>query len=236
LGSAITSIPGVTSFGTQNVVNIGPGIPPVAQLRLQNNTISTLSSNLDIQLDPDGTGNVALIGSPRITGLQDPIARPTLLYGTDLGIQNAATRAYVDNKVETRPILLSTDLSDGKSNTYIITNILNQMAPPQSVYDAQFPLNPENVIRSLYKDGTIAKILCTLLSNSTTSLDINSLPPALSSATFVTPGPGTASAITNIAFPTATIAPASVSTTRIIKEFTILSGTWTHVSDLILPP
>jgi hypothetical protein len=227
LGEAITAIPGVTEFGTQNVVNIGPGVPPVPQLRLENNTISTLSSNLDIELDPDGTGNVALIGSPRITGMQDPIARPLLVSDPDLGIQDAATRAYVDTKVESRPILLSTDLSDGKSNSYIITNILNEIAPPQSV---------TGLTKSLYEDSTVAKILCTLLSNSTTSLDINSLPPALSTATFVTPGPGTAPAITNIAFPTATISAASVSTTRIIKEFIILSGTWTHVSDKILPP
>jgi hypothetical protein len=227
LGSSITSIPGVTSFGTQNVVNVGPGTPPVAQMRLENTRISTLSSNLDIQLEPDGLGNVALIGSPRITGLQDPVARPTLLADLDVGIQDAATRSYVDSKVETRPILFSMDLSDGKSNSYIISNILNQMAPPQSITGATV---------SLYQNGTIAKILCTLLSNSTTSLDINSLPPSLSSATFVTPGPGTAPALTNISFPTATISAASVSTTRIIKEFTILSGTWTHVSDTILPP
>jgi hypothetical protein len=196
-------------------------------MRLENNRISTLSSNLDIQLEPDGLGNVALIGSPRITGLQDPVARPTLLADLDVGIQDAATRSYVDSKVETRPILFSMDLSDGKSNSYIISNILNQMAPPQSITGATV---------SLYQNGTIAKILCTLLSNSTTSLDINSLPPSLSSATFVTPGPGTAPALTNISFPTATISAASVSTTRIIKEFTILSGTWTHVSDTILPP
>jgi hypothetical protein len=226
LGSAITSIPGVTSFGTQNVVNIGPGIPPVAQLRIENTRISTLSSNLDIQLDPDGTGNVALIGSPRITGLQNPIARPVLVADPDLGIQDAATRAYVDSKVETRPILFSMDLSDGKSNGYIITNILNQMCPPQSITGL-------NV--SLYKDGTIAKILCTLISNSTTSLNINNLPPSVSSATFVTPT-GTAPALTNISFPLATIAAPSISTTRIIKEFSILSGAWRHDSDTILPP
>lgn len=227
LGEAIIDIPGVSSFGKQNLVKIGPGIttdPWV--LQLENTRISTVSGNLDIELEPDGTGNVALIGSPRITGLQDPIARPTLISDPDLGIQDAATRAYVDNKVETRPILLSTDLSDGKSNSYIITNILNQIAPPQSVTGTTV---------SLYKNGTIAKILCTLLSNSTTSLDINGLPPAVSTATFVTPT-GTAPAITNIAYPTATIPAASVSTTRIIKEFTILSGTWTHVSDTILPP
>jgi hypothetical protein len=150
-----------------------------------------------------------------------------LLSDPDLGIQDAATRSYVDTTIESRPILLSTDLSDGKSNSYIITNILNQIAPPQSV---------TGLTRSLYRDSTVAKILCTLLSNSTTSLDINSLPPSQSTATFVTPGPGTASAVTNIAFPTATISAASVSTTRIIKEFIILSGTWTHVSDTILPP
>ena len=227
LGSAITSIPGVTSFGTQTTINVGPGAPPIPQMRLQNTRISTLSSNLDIELDPDGTGNVALIGSPRITGMQDPIARPTLLADPDPGLQDAATRAYVDSKVETRPIILSTDLSDGKSNSYIIANILNQIAPPQVVTGTDI---------SLYQDGTVAKILCTLLSNSTTSLDINSLPPSQSTATFVTPGPGTASAVTNITFPTATIPAASVSTTRIIKEFTILSGTWIHVSDTILPP
>jgi hypothetical protein len=229
LGSAITSIPGVTSFGTQNVINIGPGIPPVTQMRLENNTISTVSNNDDIELDPDGTGNVALIGSPRITGLQDPIARPTLLADPDLGIQDAATRAYVDDKVELRPILLSMDLSDGKSNDYIIANILNQMAPPQSVTGATI---------SLYKDGTIAKILCTLLSNSTTSVDINSVKNQ-SAAPFLTDLAGSTSpALTNVSFTTATVAAPSVSTTRIIKTFIIEAGVWKHVpspGDINLP-
>jgi hypothetical protein len=229
LGSAITSIPGVTSFGTQNVIDIGPGIPPVTQMRLENNTISTVSNNDDIELDPDGTGNVALIGSPRITGLQDPIARPTLLADPDLGIQDAATRAYVDNKVELRPILLSMDLSDGKSNDYIIANILNQMAPPQSVTGATI---------SLYKDGTIAKILCTLLSNSTTSLDINEVKNQ-SAAPFLTDLSGSTSpALTNVSFTTATVAAPSTSTTRIIKTFIIEAGVWKHVptpGDINLP-
>jgi hypothetical protein len=229
LGSAITSIPGVTSFGTQNVINIGPGIPPVTQMRLENNTISTVSNNDDIELDPDGTGNVALIGSPRITGLQDPIARPTLLADPDPGIQDAATRAYVDDKVELRPILLSMDLSDGKSNDYIITNILNQMAPPQSITGATV---------SLYKDGTIAKILCTLISNSTTSVDINEVKNQ-SAAPFLTDLAGSTSpALTNVSFTTATVAAQSVSTTRIIKTFIIEAGVWKHVpspGDINLP-
>jgi len=118
LGSVITSIPGVTAFGTQNVVNVGPGIPPVTQMRLENHRISTVSTNFDIELEPDGTGNVALIGSPRITGMQDPVSQ-----------QDAATKEYVDNTIESRPLIFSMDLSDGKSNTYIINNVLNNLAP-----------------------------------------------------------------------------------------------------------
>ena len=209
LGSAITSIPGVTAFGTQNVINIGPGAPPVTEMRLQNHRISTVSSNYDIELEPDGTGNVALIGTPKITGMADPTSA-----------QDAATKEYVDDTIESRAVIFSMDLSDGKSNTYIISNILNNIAPAAD-----------------YRQGTYARILCTLLSNSATSLDINSLPPSLSTNAFLTTlGGSTSLAVTNISFPTATIAAQSVSTTRIIKVFQIVAGVWTWQSDTVLPP
>jgi len=209
LGSSITSIPGVTAFGTQNVINVGPGIPPVTQMRLENHRISTVSSNYDIELEPDGTGNVVLIGSPKITGLADPTSA-----------QDAATKEYTDNKVESRPLIFSIDLSDGKSNTYIVTNILNNLAPVGE-----------------YRTGTYARILCSLISNNAQSLEINSLPPAFSTAAFLTTLGGASSlAITNISFPTATISAASVSVTRIIKLFQIVGGVWAWQSDTVLPP
>lgn len=209
LGSAITSIPGVSSFGTQNVVNIGPGAPAVTQLRLENHRISTVSSNFDIELQPDGSGNVALIGSPRITGMADPLAA-----------QDAATKEYADNKVESRTLVFSIDLSDGKSNTYIIANILNNLAPV-----------------SEFRAGTTARVLCNLISNNAQSLDINALPPALSTSPFlINLGGATAPALTNVSFPVATIAAASVSTTRIIKIFQIVGGVWAWQSDTVLPP
>ena len=211
LGSAITSIPGVTAFGTQNIIRIGPGIPPVTQMELETNRISTVSNNDDIELSPDGTGNVALIGSPRITGLANPTSA-----------QDAATKEYTDNRVESRPIILSMDLSDGKSNSYIIANILNNLAPT-----------------SEFRAGTIVRILCTLISNASASLDINALPPGISTAPFLTTiGGSTAQAMTNISFPVATIPAQAVSTTRIIKQFSI-SGTpkvWVFDSDTLLPP
>jgi hypothetical protein len=209
LGSAITSIPGVTSFGTLNVVNVGPGIPPVTQMRLENHRISTVSSNYDIELEPDGTGNVVLIGSPKITGLADPTTA-----------QDAATKEYTDNRIESRPLIFSIDLSDGKSNTYIVANILDNLAPV-----------------SEYRSGTYARILCSLISNNAQSLEINSLPPSISTAAFLTTLGGSSSlAVTNISFPTATIAAASVSVTRIVKLFQIVGGVWAWQSDTVLPP
>lgn len=206
LGPGITSIPGVTAFGTQTIVRVGPGAPPVVQTEIEDNQIRTVANDDDIELAPNGAGNVSLIGSPKITGLADPTTA-----------QDAATKEYVDDTIETRSIAFSIDLSDAKTNAYIITNILNNLTPPAE-----------------YRNGTVARILCNILNNNSTNLDINSLVNE-SSATFVTPT-GTAPALTNVNVSPATVAGSSISTTRIIKEFQITGGSWAFVSDTILPP
>lgn len=204
LGVNITSIPGVTSFGTQTVINVGPGAPPVAELKLENHRISTVYGDLDIELEPFGTGNIALIGSPRITGLSDPILA-----------QDAASKDYVDRTIENRNLVFSMDLTDGKPNSYITTYVLNNIAPP-----------------AYYRNGTLANILCTILNNST----VNVTPSVnQTTATFNTPS-GTASAVTNVAIPVTTIPAQTISTTRVIKQFQIIAGAWSHISDTILPP
>jgi len=221
LGVGITAIPGVTSFGIQNVVNIGPGIPPVAQMRLEDNRISTLGNDDDIELYPDASnvdptlyGNVKLNTTARITNMADPVDQ-----------QDAATKEYVDDIAETRPIYFSMDLSDGKPNSYIRDEILNRLCPPESV---------TGIGNSQFRDDSVARILCTLLSNSTTNLDINPLINT-STATFNTPS-GTAPAVVSVAISTATVPAPPISTTRIIKEFQIVLGVWTHMSDTVLPP
>lgn len=216
LGNAITAIPGVVTFGAQKVLDIGPSgaaPDPVAgnvEMRLEDNRISTVKDNLNLELAPDGTGNVALIGSPKITGMLDP-TNP----------QDAATKEYVDRTIESRSIGFSMDLTDGKPNSYIITNVLNILHPPEN-----------------YRTGTLARILCTLVSASSTSLDINALPPAVSTAAFITDHltGASSSALTNISFPPANIAAASISTSRIVKLFTLSDGAWQHTSDTLLPP
>lgn len=223
----VSNFPNVNQLGTQLSITVGPyPSPSVAdpQMKLENNRISTVRSNLDLEIEPDGTGNVALIGGPKITGLvstneDDPA-------NEDLGLADlteATNKQYVTNLVRTRNLLFSMDLTDGKPNSYIVTNILNNLAPP-----------------AYYELGTTVRILCTLLNNSNTSLDINSL-VSESKSNFLTALDGsTAQAVTNVSVATATVSAPSISTTRIIKEFQLLAGsptnTWQWVSDTILPP
>jgi hypothetical protein len=207
LTDAVTAIAGVSSFGKQIIINVGPGgLLDPAFMTLEDNKISTTSSAPDLELEPFGSGNVVLLGSPKITGLADP---------TDP--QDAATKEYVDDIVESRAIVLSMDLSDGKPNSYITTNILPIIAPPAE-----------------YRNGTLARILCTIINNSSVSLPINPL-IGLSTSTFNTPS-GTAPAVTNVVIADATVSGASVSTTRLVKEFQLITGNWTFISDTILPP
>jgi hypothetical protein len=216
LGNVITAIPGVVTFGAQKALDIGPSGPapeaPAAnvEMRLEDNRISTVKDNLNLELAPNGTGDVALIGSPKITGMADPTSA-----------QDAATKEYVDSTIESRSIGFSMDLTDGKPNSYIITNVLNILHPPAE-----------------YRTGTLARILCRLVSASSTNLDINALPPSLSTAAFITDHltGASANAVTNISFPPATITAASISTSRIIKLFTLSAGAWVHTSDTLLPP
>lgn len=202
LTSAVTQASGISIFGAQAEFTVD-------NLFLNNNRLSTLNVNGDLELEPNGNGNITLIGSPKITGMSDP---------TDA--QDAATKEYVDRSLQTQDVVFSMDLSDGKPNSYIITNILNNMCPP----------GPK------YRNGTQAVILCTIVSNSTTSLDLNPLLSlGLSFGTFNTPS-GTAPAVINSSIGVATVAAPSISTTRIIKRFQISANVWSFVSDTLLPP
>lgn len=202
LTSAVTQASGINIFGIQAAFQVD-------NVYFDNNRISTVNPNGDLELEPNGTGNISLIGSPKITGLADPTAA-----------QDAATKEYVDLSLQTKDIVFSMDLSDGKPNSYIISNVLNNMCP----------FGPK------YRNGTQAVILCTIINNSSTSLDLNPLLAAgLSFGTFSTPS-GTAPAVINSSIGVATVAAPTVSTTRIIKRFQLSAGVWVFVSDTLLPP
>jgi hypothetical protein len=115
LGAAISSAPGITSIGPQTSF-------VVDNLSMNDNTITAIDGpvisggSIDIRIEPKGAGNVELVGSPRITGLDDPV------FDTD-----ATNKQYVDNYVRARNICLSMDIT-GLNNTQI-SDILEQIAP-----------------------------------------------------------------------------------------------------------
>lgn len=221
LGPTVTSIPGVTSFGTQTVLNVGPVISPAttptAYTRIENNRISTLTTDLNLELAPNGNGNIVLIGTPKIEGLstsgENGINQATEgisgLTATELS--ESTNKKYTLNMVRTRSLVLSLDISDGISNSGIAA-LLTQIAPPNE-----------------YENGVIARILCSFLTASNSSLDINSLVQT-TTATFVTPT-GTAPAVIEpVAFSTATIPAPTLAPSRVVKTFQIVSNVWTFIS------
>ena len=170
----------------------------VDSLYLNDAAIQVTTSNTDLSLLIDGTGGLNL-GSKKIKSVADPTSA-----------QDAATKNYVDNTIKARSIALSLDISDGISNAGIAT-LLEQISPVAE-----------------YNNGTIARVLCSLLINSTTNLDINPL-LSTSSTEFVTPT-GTAFGINNVSFTTATVAAPGLVVSRIVKTFQIISGAWVFVS------
>lgn len=136
LTEQVIALDGVTGIGKQVNVTIGPGeIADPVFLKLEDNRISTLQLNQDLEIAPQG--NIVLINSPRIIGLTDPTAA-----------QDAATKEYVDRIAETRNIAFSLDLTPDKDNDWIINEVLNNVAP---------------VVE--YRNGATARIVCTKFVN-----------------------------------------------------------------------
>ena len=132
--------------------------------------------------------------------------------GEPSGTQDAATKNYVDNQLRAKSLAFSFDISDGISNTDIAI-WLEQIAPVAE-----------------YGNGTIARLLCTYVTNNNTDID-SLLTAALnkSSSTFNTPT-GTGSALTDVSFATVTIPAPAVSISRLVKTYQITAGVWTFVS------
>ena len=113
LSAAITSAPGITSVGPQVDLTVD-------DIYINNNRIAGTVLNQDIELEPLGTGNIAIIGTRRITGLG---------YPTDA--QDATPRYYAEGYAKILPISL-TMISNGLTgaiNTNIIL-LLNDVCDP----------------------------------------------------------------------------------------------------------
>ncbi len=235
LGPGITSIPGVTSFGPQIFVQIGPSAgSPI--LRIEQNRLSAVATNSDIQITPNGTGNVQLrqvtgatfstqtnVGFPLLKGLattsqaspSQTAETATLLSSTEL--TEATNKQYVLQFVRTRALVFSMDISDGLTNV-AIEGILATLAPINE-----------------YEVGAVARILCTSLSNANSTADVESA-KSVAFTNFLTPpsgSPGTSPGISSVAFSPVTVPAQTIQVSpRAVKTFQIQIGVgWKFISE-----
>ena len=201
----IKEIDGISIFGKREQILVGPyPVDNPPLLIIENSTITTYDSN-DLVLAPDG--DVVLTTSPAIKGLADP---------TD--DQDATTKSYVDEANKLQTIFLSTALSD--PNELIDADyydLLNTMIPSGSVIN-----------------GTLVKLLCTVVSNvgASVSPTVNT-----SSESFCVsdglgqPSGSDAPAITAVGVNEVDIPAQDVTVSRIIKTFRYQGSGWTLISD-----
>ena len=241
LGPTVTSIPGVTSFGVQIQFQSGPVISPsttpTPHLRIESiqnssgtyvpaiTTVDSLSP--DLRLAPTGSGRI-LVGYPdetsptysKIVGVKttNDNAVVQTAESSNLGITTLSTlelteatnKRYVTSLVRTRSLVFSLDISDFITDGDIAL-ILSNLAPVNE-----------------YENGTLARILCSRLTNSSVTAPTSLATP--STAEFVTPT-GTAFAITGQTINSPITVPGqSIVVFRVVKTFQIVSGAWQFIS------
>ena len=219
-GNTVLTATQCFSSSFPNLNNVGTLLDlAVDNVFIDNQRISTISS-LDLELAPDGSGNVVLIGSPLITGLvttnqNTPVqtTENTGSIGTALSateLSEATNKKYVLNVVRTRSLVFSIDISDFPTDGDIAV-ILTSLAPVNE-----------------YENGTLARILCTRLTNISSSAATSLAAPG--TAEFVTPT-GTAFAITSQAINSPiTVAAQTISVFRVVKTYILQAGAWTFSS------
>ena len=220
-GNTVINASECFSSSFPNLNNVGTLLQlTVDDVYINDNRISSLLANQNLELAPNGTGNLVLIGSPLITGVattseSNPIqtTENTGSIGTALGateLSEATNKKYVLNLVRTRSLAFSIDVSDFITDGDIAV-ILTSLAPVNE-----------------YENGTLARILCTRLTNLDSSATTSLAAPG--TAEFVTPT-GTAFAITSQAITSPITVPAqAISVNRVVKTFILQAGVWTFSS------
>jgi len=207
LGSGITSAPGITTFGAQTEITVD-------NLYLNSNRIQSTNNNGDIEIEPNGAGNVVLVGSPKITGLATPTT------GTD-----AANKTYVDNTVNAKSLALSMDVT-GLTNIQI-SNYLEEIAPV-----ANYVLGTQARIHCTRQIATYASTVLTASTYPSTSGAIVKTYVAVNKAA----GSENQPVLEDIAV-TLNLGNSTVTVERTTKlfEINLITGVWTYVSTISGP-
>lgn len=203
LASSVASAPGLINLALQPYLNVD-------NLSLNDSRISTVNVDTDLELEPSGTGNIALIGSPRVTGLANPV-----------NPQDASTKSWTESYVKARPLALSLDITGLELAD--IPNVIEDVAPA-----------------ALYEEGTEARVHCTKIIFTSFSIDLTSSTSPDTSGTFVKYYKSVisedGSTIETVLedFDVAASIPGFTTplVDRFLKLYRIESGVWTFIQDL----
>lgn len=208
----VPSFPNVNQLGVQVTLTVD-------DIFIDDNTISTLNDR-DLEIAPSGNGNILIIGNKKIKGITttnenfpSTTLESSLLLPSD-ELSEAVSKRYTLNLARRRPIVLSLDTTDAPSNA-AISLLLAQVAPPNE-----------------YENGTVARVLCSSLANSTATLNFNIPTPLINKVNNVeynTPGGGTNFPLQDITINPATVPAQAISVSRVVKTFELVAGAWSFV-------
>jgi len=125
-------------------------------------------------------------------------------------LSEAVSKRYTLNLARRRPLVLSLDISDAPSNSDIAV-LIAQVAPPNE-----------------YENGTVARVLCSSIVNSTSTLNINPLLNKVNNVEYNTPT-GTNFPLQDVSINPATVPAQSISVFRVVKTFELVAGSWSFV-------
>lgn len=204
----VPSFPNVNQLGTQVTLTVD-------DVFIDDNRISTLNDR-DLEIAPTGSGNIVIIGDKKIKGLattNENFPSPTLESAELLAedeLSEAVSKRYALNLARRRPLVLSLDITDAPSNSAIAL-LIAQVAPPNE-----------------HENGTIARVLCSSLANSTATLNINPLLNKVNNVEYNTPT-GTNFPLQDISVSPATVPAQAISVFRVVKTFELIAGSWSFV-------
>jgi hypothetical protein len=204
----VPSFPNVNQLGAQVTLTVD-------DVFIDDNRISTLNDR-DLEIEPTGTGNIVIIGNKKIKGItttnenfpSTTLESSALLASDELS--EAVSKRYVLNLARRRPLVLSLDITDAPSNA-AISLLLAQVAPPNE-----------------YENGTVARVLCSSLANSTSTLNINPLLNKVNNVVYNTPT-GTNFPLQDISVSPAIVPAQAISVFRVVKTFELVAGSWSFV-------